>query len=72
MQHHFLVVVYIYQGYLWMEIQKQDERNLGSFLFNKKYPLIDVFFSRVWLSGVGIADILEGTINGTVHQHIVN
>ncbi|CAF0850932.1 unnamed protein product [Rotaria sordida] len=28
--------------------------------------------SRLWLSGVGIADILDGTINGTVHQHILN
>ncbi|CAF0834219.1 unnamed protein product [Rotaria sp. Silwood1] len=28
--------------------------------------------SRVWLSGVGIADILDGTINGIVHQHILN
>jgi len=28
--------------------------------------------SRIWLSGVGIADILEGTINGTIHQHIQN
>ncbi|CAF1374330.1 unnamed protein product [Rotaria magnacalcarata] len=28
--------------------------------------------SRIWVSGVGIADILDGTINGTVHQHILN
>jgi PAB-dependent poly(A)-specific ribonuclease subunit 3 len=28
--------------------------------------------SRIWLSGVGIADILDGAINGTVHQHIQN
>jgi hypothetical protein len=28
--------------------------------------------SRIWLSGVGIADILDGAINGTVHQNIVN
>ncbi|UJR21899.1 hypothetical protein I4U23_024970 [Adineta vaga] len=28
--------------------------------------------SRVWLSGVGIFDILEGTIQGAVHQHIQN
>jgi len=29
------------------------------------------FCHRVWLSGIGIADILDGTINGTVHQHMV-
>ncbi|CAM4925942.1 unnamed protein product [Rotaria socialis] len=28
--------------------------------------------SRLWLSGVGIADILEGNINGTIQQHIQN
>jgi PAB-dependent poly(A)-specific ribonuclease subunit 3 len=28
--------------------------------------------SRVWLSGIGIADILDGSINGPVHQHIQN
>ncbi|UJR27331.1 hypothetical protein I4U23_008624 [Adineta vaga] len=28
--------------------------------------------SRIWLSGVGIADILDGIINGTVHQHMQN
>jgi hypothetical protein len=39
------------------------------FLSTKIYSFC---FSRIWLSGVGIADILEGTINGTVHQHIVN
>jgi len=26
--------------------------------------------SRIWLSGVGISDILDGTIPGAVHQHI--
>ena len=28
-------------------------------------------FDRLWLSGVGIADILDGTLNGTVLQHMV-
>ncbi|CAF1633020.1 unnamed protein product [Adineta ricciae] len=28
--------------------------------------------ARIWLSGVGIADILDGTMNGAVHQHIQN
>jgi hypothetical protein len=38
MQHHLLVVVYIYQEYLLMEIQKQDEQNLGIifYLINRK------------------------------------
>ncbi len=30
-----------------------------------------MFVSRIWLSGVGIADILDGAITGAVHQHIV-
>ncbi|CAF0937819.1 unnamed protein product [Adineta ricciae] len=28
--------------------------------------------SRIWLSGVGISDILEGTIQGAIHQHMQN
>ncbi len=28
--------------------------------------------SRIWLSGIGIADILDGALNGAVHQHMQN
>jgi len=58
-----------------MEIQKQDEQNLGisfSIFINRKKQMKRFSLIRIWLSGVGIADILDGSINGTVHQYIQN
>jgi hypothetical protein len=76
MEYPLLVDVYIYQEYLLMVIQEPDAENLGIYTISKKefcFPLLllIIFVYRVWLSGVGIADILDGTINGTVHQHMV-
>lgn len=54
-----------------MEIRKQDVQNLGRKSHVSHFHINDSF-ARIWLSGVGIADILDGAIHGTVHQHIVN
>ena len=56
-----------------MEIRKLDDQNQG---MTPPLPFLTKEFSfslyRVWLSGVGIADILDGSINGNVLQHIQN